>query len=125
MTLSRPRGPLTTSAFSYIKYTLLVRQLGFVCVLLYIARSGLLQRLNSKIVSYCLTDISHIKHPDKVWSTSLTKMPMFTKAEMKEHITRSGKHIANKDHHSVPTSLRKAKTFLEDEYLHEIIAASD
>ena len=46
----------------------------------------------------------------------MTKMPMFTKAEMNEHITRSGKYIANKDHHSVPTSLRKAKTFLEDEY---------
>ena len=29
--------------FSYIKYILLVRHLGFVCVLLYIARSGLLQ----------------------------------------------------------------------------------
>ena len=50
---------------------------------------------------------------------------MFPKAEMNEHITRSGKHIANKDHHSVPTSLWKAKTFLEDEYLHEIMAASD
>ena len=42
MTLSRPRGPLTTSAFSCIKYILLVRHLGSVCVLLYIARSGLL-----------------------------------------------------------------------------------
>ena len=30
------------SCFSYIKYILLVRDLGFVCVLLYIARSGLL-----------------------------------------------------------------------------------
>ena len=42
MTLSRPRGPLTTSAFLVLKYILLVRHLGFVCVLLYIARSGLL-----------------------------------------------------------------------------------
>ena len=90
-----------------------------------ISVSNLCARLNSKIVSYCLTDISPIKYPDNGWSTSLTKMPMFTKAEMNEHITRSGKHIANKDHHSVPTSLRKAKTFLEDGYLHEIIAASD
>ena len=31
--------------FSYIKYILLVRHLGFVCVLLYIARSGLLHLL--------------------------------------------------------------------------------
>ena len=30
-----------------------------------------------------------------------------------------------KDHHSVPTTLRKVKTFLEDEYLHDMLAASD
>ena len=52
-------------------------------------------------------------------------MPMFTKAEMNEHVASSGKRIANIDHHSVPTSLRKAKTFLEDEYLKEIMASSD
>ena len=50
---------------------------------------------------------------------------MFTRAEMNEHIARSGKSISNIRHHSVPTSLRKAKTFLEDEYLREITAASD
>ena len=44
---------------------------------------------------------------------------------MNEHIARSGKSISNTQHHSVPTSLRKAKTFLEDEYLREITAASD
>ena len=33
--------------FTYIKYILLVRHLGFVCVLLYIARSGLLHLLLS------------------------------------------------------------------------------
>ena len=52
-------------------------------------------------------------------------MPMFPKAEMNKHVTRSGKHIANKEHHSVPTSLQKTKTFLEDEYLNKIMAASD
>ena len=52
-------------------------------------------------------------------------MPMFTKAEMSEHISRSGKTIAGIEHPSVPTSLRKAKTFLDDEYLHEIMATSD
>ena len=44
---------------------------------------------------------------------------------MGKHITRSGKNIGNKDHHYVPTPLRKAKTFLVDEYLHEIIATRD
>ena len=79
-----------------------------------------------------VTDSSHgdaskpsVKYPTDGWSTSLEKMPMFTRAEMNEHIASSGKSISNIQHHSVPTSLRKAKTFLEDEYLREITAASD
>ena len=52
-------------------------------------------------------------------------MPMFTRAEMNEHIKSSGKKLGDTDHHSVPTSFRKAKTFLEDEYLHEIEANVD
>ena len=79
-----------------------------------------------------VTDSSHgdaskpsVKYPTDGWSTSLEKMPMFTRAEMNEHIAISGKSISNIQHHSVPTSLRKAKTFLEDEYLREITAASD
>ena len=44
-------------------------------------------------------------------------MPLFTAAEIDMHISNSGKST----HHplkrpSVPTSMRKAKTFLEDEY---------
>ena len=38
---------------------------------------------------------------------------------------KMGKNLGNKDHHSVPTTLPKAKTFLEDEYLHDIVATSD
>ena len=66
-----------------------------------------------------------VKYPSERCSTSLEKMPLFTRAEMNEHKPRSGKRISNIQHHSVPTSLRKVKTFLEDEYLREIIAASD
>ena len=66
----------------------------FTAICLAIFVSNLCARLNSKIVSYCLTDISPVTYPDNGWSTSLTKMPMFTKAEMNEHITRSGKHIS-------------------------------
>ena len=51
--------------------------------------------------------------------------PFFTRPEMGKHIARSGTNIGNKGHHYVPTPLRKAKTFLEDEYLHEIIATRD
>ena len=68
---------------------------------------------------------SSVEYPTDRWSTSLAKLPVFTRGEMNEYIARSGKNIGNKDHHSVPTTLRKAKTFLEDEYLHEILAASD
>ena len=48
-----------------------------------------------------------VKYPSDGWSTSLEKMPMFTRAEMNEHIARSGKSISDIQHHSVPTSLRK------------------
>ena len=67
----------------------------------------------------------NVSYPTSGWGTSLEKMPLFTRAEMKEHVLRSGKNLGNKDHHSVPTTLRKAKTFLEDEYLHDIVATSD
>ena len=53
-------------------------------------------------------------------------MPMFTRAEMNMHILKSGKHIdPQSKSHSVTTSMRKAKTFLEDEYLNDLSVASD
>lgn len=68
-----------------------------------------------------------VKFPDdeKVWSSSLDTMPLFTRAHMDNHIKKSGKNIANKEHHSIPTGLRKAKTFLEDEYLESIRCSHD
>lgn len=51
---------------------------------------------------------------------------MFTCAEMNVHILKSGKHIdRHSKSHSVPTGMRKAKTFLEDEYLNDLSVASD
>lgn len=53
-------------------------------------------------------------------------MPFFTRAEMNTHISRSGKNIDPKTAtHTVPTCIRKATTFLNDEYLKEILATSD
>ena len=69
--------------------------------------------------------VDGVNYPESVWGTSLASLPFFTPPEMGKHITRSGKNIGNKDHHYVPTPLRKAKTFLVDEYLHEIIATRD
>lgn len=60
------------------------------------------------------------KIPSDGWGLSLEKAPLFTRAEMDKHIGQSGKHIGGEKHHSVPTGFRKAKTYLEDEYLHEI-----
>ena len=41
---------------------------------------------------------------------------------MDRHIGMSGKHIGGDKHayNSVPTGFKKAKTYLEDEYLHDI-----
>ena len=53
-------------------------------------------------------------------------MHFFTRGEMNLHISKSGKNIgSNTSTHTVPTSVRKATTFLQDEYLKEILAASD
>ena len=69
---------------------------------------------------------STVRFPSTGWSTSLQPMPLFTKAEMDLHVSKSGKNInQSKRSHTVPTSMRKAKTFLEDEYLKDIVAASD
>ena len=69
---------------------------------------------------------STVRFPSTGWSTSLQRMPLFTKAEMDLHVSQSGKNIdRSKQRHTVPTSMRKAKTFLEDEYLKDVVAASD
>lgn len=69
---------------------------------------------------------SPVRFPSTGWSTSLQRMPLFTKAEMDLHVSQSGKTIdRSKQSHTVPTSMRKAKTFLEDEYLKDVVAASD
>ena len=53
-------------------------------------------------------------------------MPMFTRAEMNMHISKSGKSLDSQSKaHSVPTSMRKANTFLDDEYLKDISAAGN
>ena len=52
-------------------------------------------------------------------------MPPFTRAEMNQHIERSGKRVGATDHHSIPTNSRKAKTFLKDEYLKDVEANCD
>ena len=69
------------------------------------------------------SDTMHTKKvsfPGSGWVTSLENAPMFTRAEIDEHIANSGKKFDDSEHHSLPTGLRKARAFLEDEYLHQI-----
>ena len=67
-----------------------------------------------------------VKFTSDGWSSSLARMPMFTRAEMNMHISKSGKSLDPQSKvHFVPTSMRKAKTFLDDEYFKDISAASD
>ena len=66
-----------------------------------------------------------VKYPTTGLGKALEKLPLFTKAEMKKHVENSGERIGNAEHHSVPTNLKRAKTFLQDEYVKEIEAADD
>ena len=76
--------------------------------------------------SDAMPEESTVKFPSAGWSTSLQRMPLFTRAEMDLHISKSGKNFdRNKQNHAVPTSMKKAKTFLDDEYLRDLTCASD
>ena len=71
------------------------------------------------------TPSTSAKYPSDGRGKSLKRMPCFTRAEMNIHVANSGKRVVNTEHHTIPTNLRKAKTFLTDEYLKEIEANSD
>ena len=59
---------------------------------------------------------NNVSFPQHGWGIRLEKMPLFTKAEMNRFIANTGKRLGSSNH-SVPTSWKKGKTFLEDEYL--------
>ena len=53
-------------------------------------------------------------YPTNGWSTSLSRMPFFSRAEMNLHISKSGKSFdPQSKNHTVPTCMRRAKTFLD------------
>ena len=66
-----------------------------------------------------------VKYPNDGWGNSLERMPSFTRAEMNQHNTNSGKKVASIQHHSIPTNLKKANIFLTDQYLKDIEATID
>ena len=67
---------------------------------------------------------NNVSFPQHGWGIRLEKMPLFTKAEMNRFIANTGKRLGSSNH-SVPTSWKKGKTFLEDEYLKDIECARD
>ena len=73
----------------------------------------------------CVTQIP-LSFPSDGWSADIRRMSFFTCAKVNLHISKSGKRIdLTSKAHSVPTSIRKATTFLNEEYLKNISAASD
>ena len=83
------------------------------------------KRIVNVMMSSTPSSSPSVKYPNDGWGNSLERMPSFTRAEMNQHITNSGKKIASIQHHSIPTNLKKAKTFLTDQYLKDIEATSD
>ena len=63
--------------------------------------------------------------PTSGWGNSLQKMPFFSRAEMDKFVALTGKSLGCAGKKSVPTGLKKATTFLKDEYLREIESYSD
>ena len=65
---------------------------------------------------------SSVKYLSDDWGKLLERMPTITRAEMNQHMANSDKRVANSEYHSIPTNLRKVKTFLKDVNLKEIEA---
>jgi len=66
-----------------------------------------------------------INYPMSGWGNSLQKMPFFSHAEMDKFVALTGKSLGCDGKKSVPTGLKKATTFLKDEYLKNIESYSD
>ena len=61
-----------------------------------------------------------LNYPTSGWGISLNKMPFFSRAEMDKYVARTAKSLGCAGKKSIPTGLKKAVTFLKDEYLKEI-----
>ena len=63
---------------------------------------------------------STVKFPSAGWSTSLQRMQRWIYIFLNMEKT-----VTDKQNHVLPTSMKKAKTFLDDEYLRDLTCASD
>ena len=82
------------------------------------------KRIVNVMMSSTPSSSPSVKYPNDGWGNSLERMPSFARAEMNQHITNSGKKVASIQHRSIPTNLKKAKTFLTGQYLKDLEATS-
>ena len=64
-----------------------------------------------------LNNVRNAAFPVGGWGTSLSKSPVFTRVELDKDTRNSGKENQNNENFSLPTGLRKAKSFLANECL--------
>ena len=74
------------------------------------------KRIVNVMMSSTPSSSPSVKYPNDGWGNSLERMPSF--------ITNSGKKVASIQHRSIPTNLKKAKTFLTGQYFKDIEATS-
>ena len=65
------------------------------------------KRIANVMMSSTPSSSPSVKYPNDGWGNSLERMTSFTRAEMNQHITNSGKKVASIHHHSIPTNLKK------------------
>ena len=82
------------------------------------------KRIVNVMMSSTPSSSPSVKYPNDGWGNSLERMPSFARAEMNQQITNLGKKVASIQHHSIPTNLKKAKTFMTGQYLKDIEATS-
>ena len=89
------------------------------------SNAGIQPSSDGVVSSSTLTTAQILKIPSDGWGISLEEAPHFTGVELDKHIARSSKIMGAGMHLSLPTGLAKAKTHLQDDYLHDIQTSYD
>ena len=79
------------------------------------------KRIVNVMMSSTPSSSPSVKYPNDGLGNSLERTSSFTCAEMNQHIKNSGEKVASIQH-SIPTNLKKAKTFLTNQYLKDIMS---
>ena len=59
------------------------------------------KRIVNVMMSSTPSSSPSVKYPNDGWGNCLERMPSFTRAEMNQHSTNSGKKVASIQHHSI------------------------